>query len=258
MPEFRSPSRRDRQLERLIRAAWRKPREAFVQIVELHRRGRAQEVALLYRGLQVESPKERSLKALYAFAHSAALASFLFERQSAAQAKTVAFLAQRQERADAGRLREESLRELPRAAEAWVMAALHHHYLGDKDLAEARALKAVALDPSWSYGRYALGQSLVAKRDDVKDPARRSALLRTALRELQAAERTNPDLTRWNLYYNYVHLYTGLGRYGDALRYMDRIIARARANQDPPETLRLLESWRKSLEAKRPATGSAG
>lgn|GEM_PF-3380200 len=244
---FRSPFPRDRQLEQSVQAASTKRHMAFVQIAQLQRDGRAQEVALLYRKLQAASPRDPGLKALYAFAHTSAFLHTGFESWTAAQEETVTFLSQNQERADADRLRAESLREAPGAAEVWVMAALHHLEVGQYDRAVEQARQAVALDPAWSYGHYVLGKSLVAQHNGVADPARRQSLVRTALKELQTAERMNPDLAQWDLYMSYVHAYSALDRHKDALPYMDKILARARARKDPAGKIKMLVAWREDL-----------
>jgi tetratricopeptide (TPR) repeat protein len=249
MQEFKSPYPSDPNLETQVLRNTSNLRNAFMNILFLHSKGRAQEVALIYKKLFLKTPKDTLLKAQYVFSHFVGTASFM-ESLATKQQKVVYYLLSDPVRIECNALREEVLKDLPKSPEVKIMTAMFFKYNAKWSKSLELASQALFLDSNWGYSYYLRGQSLTGSNIDIKDKNTRLKNAKSAISDFKMAEKLNPELKFQNLYYEYVHTYSELADYKTALTYMDKIIAVVKEKNSPPEKMQMLTTWRKSIASK--------
>ncbi|WP_309686291.1 hypothetical protein [Armatimonas sp.] len=239
----------DIKLESLIAQNMPNIRSAFISILFLHSKGRAQEVALIYEKFIKKSDKNPHIKAQYAFAHFVGTVLFQ-DKPTPQQSKVVSYLLSDVSLLPCNQLRKESLSELPKSPEAKIMAAMYYRYNAKWKTAFDLSNQSIKLDPKWGYGYYLRGQSARAQNNTIKNNSIKINNANTAIHDFDKAEKLNPELKYQNLYIEYVNAYSDLGDYKSALAYMDKFLGIAKKREDSPRKIQELSTWRQSIASQ--------
>jgi tetratricopeptide (TPR) repeat protein len=187
------------QMKQTIMEHLKNPRATFYVIMRAHKRGMADEAALIYYDLLQKDRTNPQLLSAYAYSHF--MATGPYSKDYFVRYASPAVQKLRPQQVQADYYREEAITFAPKSPEVLLESGLGMFYKSDtKQQGLNHVRKAVRLAPKWPDAHYWLGYLLISQWPMERDKKKRVVICREALAAFKEAERLEPKLHKECLY----------------------------------------------------------